>query len=600
MKNRIAKIVTSLVAVVLCFATLIGSTYAWFTDSATSSNNKIVAGTLKVDLELLDKQSGWTSIKNDNAPLFDYEKWEPGYTDVKILKVENEGSLALKWKARFVSNVALSALAEVIDVYVLPSATEIGYPTRNLDGYELKGTVADFVNTIEQTTYGTLGSNEVAYLGIALKMRETAGNEYQGLNFGGAFDIQILATQVSLENDSFDNSYDQNATYPNASTPVVIPDNAVEGATFKAGAVETNVSADFLNDLSGEVTKIQLVATNPEVKADGSLNYDSIEFVDQNGNKVGISGREYFEVRINVQGYFTAGQTLKIYHDDVMITEAIVDADGYAVYQTNHFCKVTLTEKVYVTVEYADGYSKNFNSLAKAMRYGYSGGEGTIIVKEDITESMDYLEGNIVCGKECGVTITNTIVDEWIYCDDTNFTIGEGITYTATGYGSGIFLYGDDCVINGTVIVDAYYQRYADTKLTINAPGSLTVKTETFILRYTDNDGNAGIYVNGDNDDSTVELKLAVAYFYQGMISIKDGTFVVGTYWQTNTTDGTGSANLVLDNSKMTVTVNEHDFKAFGNATVTLINGSLLNCAGGVVTTNEISVDQTSSVVKAR
>jgi hypothetical protein len=84
------------------------------------------------------------------------------------------------------------------------------------------------------------------------------------------------------------------------------------------------------------------------------------------------------------------------------------------------------------------------------------------------------------------------------------------------------------------------------------------------------------------------------------MISAKDATLVVGTYWQTNETDGTGSANLVLDNSKLTVTVNEHNFKATGNSTVTLKNGSVLDVARGIEITNEISVDETSTVKSAR
>ena len=79
-KLNVKTLIASVIAIVICFTTLIGSTYAWFTDSATSSNNKIIAGTLKVDLELLDKQNGWKSIKNDNTPIFDCDKWEPGYT----------------------------------------------------------------------------------------------------------------------------------------------------------------------------------------------------------------------------------------------------------------------------------------------------------------------------------------------------------------------------------------------------------------------------------------------------------------------------------------------------------------------------------------
>ncbi|MBE7068788.1 MAG: hypothetical protein E7381_05755, partial [Clostridiales bacterium] len=210
-------LLTSALALTLSSSMLVGTTFAWFTDSVTSTGNKIVAGTLKVDLELLGKD-GWKSIKESKAPIFNYDNWEPGYTDVKILKVENEGSLALKWKAKFVSDEELSALANVIDVYVNPSETELTYPTDRTvigAGYEYVGTVADFVNTIEETTYGTLKADgetgDEAYLGIALKMQESAGNEYQGMSLGD-FDIQIVATQLAYEGDSFGTDYDEDAS----------------------------------------------------------------------------------------------------------------------------------------------------------------------------------------------------------------------------------------------------------------------------------------------------------------------------------------------------------------------------------------------------
>ena len=210
---RTISIIINVIAIVVISAILIGSTFAWFTDSVISGGNKIQSGTLKVDLELLDKEDGWVSLKDDSDPIFNYDRWEPGYTDIKILKVENEGTLALKWKAKFVSDDELSALAEVIDVYVLPSNQELSYPAdRDLDGYSCIGTVADFVNSIETTTTGTLAAGEVAYLGIALKMRTNVGNEYQGLDLGGDFDIVIVATQLSSESDGFNNGYDEGAS----------------------------------------------------------------------------------------------------------------------------------------------------------------------------------------------------------------------------------------------------------------------------------------------------------------------------------------------------------------------------------------------------
>lgn len=214
-------LIASILVLCLCFTSLIGTTFAWFTDSVTSSGNKIVSGTLKVDLELLDKEtSTWSSVKENNDPIFTYQNWEPGYVDAKVLKVENEGTLALKWKAKFTSADQLTDLANVIDVYVyawgvLADASSVGYPAdRALANYTRVGTLAEFVNTIESTTYGNLLAGESAYLGIALKMQEGAGNEYQDMDLGGAFDIQIVATQMASENDSFGPDYDEGAQFP--------------------------------------------------------------------------------------------------------------------------------------------------------------------------------------------------------------------------------------------------------------------------------------------------------------------------------------------------------------------------------------------------
>ena len=216
MKKNIKRIslIANIFAIIITSIMLIGSTFAWFTDSVTSSGNKIQAGTLTIDLELRDADGNWNSIKDSQKAIFDYANWEPGYTDVKILKVENEGSLALKWKAQFVSDQQLSDLADVIDVYVLPSVTEPEFPTRDLDGYSYAGTVADFVNTIEATTNGILLAGEEAYLSIVLVMRNV-GNEYQGKDLAGSFDIRIVATQLNAEDDAIDNNYDKDAAFGN-------------------------------------------------------------------------------------------------------------------------------------------------------------------------------------------------------------------------------------------------------------------------------------------------------------------------------------------------------------------------------------------------
>ena len=273
-RNTRRALLMSALSLVLCMSMLIGSTFAWFTDSVTSSGNKIQSGTLKLDLELLDKESGnWNSIKEDETALFNYNKWEPGYTETKVLKVENEGSLALKWYAKFVSTAEVTKLADAIDVYVRAygvlddaDAASVAYPSdRNLDGYTKVGTLAEFINTIETTTYGSLEAGESAYLGLALKMQEEAGNVYQGLDLAGAFDIQILATQLDYESDSFSDDYDANLdamtsgvsrVLSDGSTAFYYSDESGYGGRVRLTALPENHGSEYVvpaevNDLGG-------------------------------------------------------------------------------------------------------------------------------------------------------------------------------------------------------------------------------------------------------------------------------------------------------------------------------------------------------------
>ena len=116
MRQTKRALLISIVVMLVCLCMFTSTTWAWFTDEVTSAENKIQAGNLKVDLELLDKETGiWNSLKESKAPIFNYDRWEPGYVDAKILKIENEGSLALKWVAKFYSKNQLS-----LRVLVLP------------------------------------------------------------------------------------------------------------------------------------------------------------------------------------------------------------------------------------------------------------------------------------------------------------------------------------------------------------------------------------------------------------------------------------------------------------------------------------------------
>ena len=83
------------ISLLLCLSMFVGTTFAWFTDSVSSLNNKIVAGNLDVELYWSTNASNWDKVDKDTN-VFTKELWEPGHTQVVYLKVVNEGTLALK------------------------------------------------------------------------------------------------------------------------------------------------------------------------------------------------------------------------------------------------------------------------------------------------------------------------------------------------------------------------------------------------------------------------------------------------------------------------------------------------------------------------
>ena len=197
--------------VILLISLCVGVTYAFLTDSATSSDNKIQFGTMTTDLMVLNENGGtWLSIKGDRNSVFNSGEWTPGQTEVKILQFKNSGNLALQWQAKIVCQNELSELAEVIDVYVKVGDAQMSYPAdkANLGSdWILVGTLDEFVHNAPAFVSGDFLPQESDYFGIALRMQNDAGTEYQSISLGG-FYFEIQTLQLSHEEDFFDNQYD--------------------------------------------------------------------------------------------------------------------------------------------------------------------------------------------------------------------------------------------------------------------------------------------------------------------------------------------------------------------------------------------------------
>ena len=97
-------LLTSIMALVMCVVMLVGTTFAWFTDTASTGVNKIQAGNLDVKLMYSTDMAEWKEATDQTKLFDDNALWEPGYTQVVYLKVVNAGNLALKYEAGFSKN----------------------------------------------------------------------------------------------------------------------------------------------------------------------------------------------------------------------------------------------------------------------------------------------------------------------------------------------------------------------------------------------------------------------------------------------------------------------------------------------------------------
>lgn len=197
-KNTKRALLSSVMALFLCFAMLLGTTYAWFTDSVTSGSNIIQSGTLDVDL--VDEEGNSMEgqiIEFVAADGRDSSKilWEPGCTyKTEPVYVVNKGTLDLKYNILVNGIVGDAKLLEVIEWTVTIDGVEIDMYT-----YENKLLAGEKSGAIVLTGH----------------MKETAGNEYMNLTASG-ISISVFATQLTSENDSFDDQYDKDATYYDA------------------------------------------------------------------------------------------------------------------------------------------------------------------------------------------------------------------------------------------------------------------------------------------------------------------------------------------------------------------------------------------------
>ena len=356
----------SLFALALCIVLLIGTTFAWFTDTASTGVNKIQSGNLKVGLEYKDANGKWQDATKTTLDFVKAEKgqgeeilWEPGCTyKLPELRIVNNGNLALKYKIQINGFNGDTKLNDVIDW-----TYKVGNEDYALDTE--KHLAAKSGNT---ASYDTLT--------IQGHMQESAGNEYQGLTLEG-ITITVYATQDTVEYDSIDNQYDKDAQY----TETIAEGKAFTGKeTISTGIIATKPNAIAVKAIGADADVTITGGT-----FDGGSGGNNICVAAANGAKVTIKG-----------GTFTVGGDANGIGNSVVYSQGgnIVIEGGF--FQTDYNYR---------------GYYYVLNQS--------NGNPGTITVKGgtfvnyDPSKGDDNLGGNFVAGGYKVTSETKANGDVW-------------------------------------------------------------------------------------------------------------------------------------------------------------------------------------------
>ena len=248
-KSTKRALVSSALAILMCTAMLIGTTFAWFTDTASTGVNTIRAGMLKVDIvdkdgkSIKDKSMDFRNVEGSKDIL-----WEPGVTfKTDSFAVKNIGNLALKFKLILNGVTGDSELLDVIKF----SVVKVGSTDTDKGEAISLDTFEGVLKTKDETS-------DLYY--IEGHMAEEAGNKYQDKSLEG-LGITVVATQYTYEKDSINDQYDAEATYP-----------AVD-QTELAALLNDGKSATLAKDLDPEKT----ITVNGDVKSTLDLDGKNIE-----------------------------------------------------------------------------------------------------------------------------------------------------------------------------------------------------------------------------------------------------------------------------------------------------------------------------------
>ena len=583
-------LLTSVMALVMCVVMLVGTTFAWFTDTASTGVNKIVSGNLKVDIvdehneSLVGKTLSFKDVNGKTDIL-----WEPGATFfTQGFKIANEGNLALKYKVVVSGITGDTGLLKVMKFDVVSAMTKTG-------------SEVNFDTTPGQLLPSAAGTPSVSDTTYYLRghMDENAGNEYKNMTLTG-ISVTVYATQLNSEFDSFGNDYDKDAEYSA---------DVWDGTSATADELAAATSGTTVTIDSGELLAALTEAVNGGNAYEG-YTIKLTKNIDLNGNEwtpIGVKDGNKFK------GVFD-GQNRKV------LNLKIENGPDYAAF----FGAIEDATVKNLTVEGSvkganvagiaarvDGGSKVINCTNRATVTGTNKAAG-ITVK---IEANDALLENCVNEGDVSCNTNNGAAGVVVYAQNGKFTIKNcvnngnvtalragGIVYNVSDNGNGLIT---GCVnkgnitSNGEKVAGIVSMNSVGTNLTISDcknVGNISGQDASSIccMEYAHEDGklntNSGVisasrirYISESSADIDGNVGANIDIFIGSNATISGGEYAGSiTNRGVLTIDGGRFTSVPNFFNEGKLTVNSGDFGEIrtNNAGVTEINGGKIAWLG--------------------
>ena len=508
LKSKKSALLLSFTSLLLCFAMLAGSTFAWFTDTATTGVNKITSGNLHVEIQnkagtKIEKLE-WVTKEGTAIDKQDDILWEPGCTYLLTpFKIVNTGNLALKYKIVITGLDGDSPLLDVIKFT-----------------YKVGGVESLLNEEGHLTAKGTAGAS-TDMITVSAHMDETANNDYQDKTLENV-KFTVYATQDTVENDSYGPTYDKNATYYPVLDAAGLKDALVNGGEIQV-VEDVRTSGEDTVEARMTVSKPTTLQLDKKIISPDNMGNNEDNFValivdadttinagPEGGIDTGTNGGYAINVRngakltINSGDYYGGGTAVQVQEGELIINGGFFAVEPYS------------------------NPTYGYNFLLNCIDGNYKNGTAKIIVKGGTFVNFDpsnntaegagtnfVADGYSVISEQHGADTWYTVVRAADSEDTLKAAIEEGAPY--------IQLTGDISICeNGSVAFDKDFvldgnghSVYAKEQLkilggdvvfrdvTFSSPRALFVKGANFVMEETatiesEVDGNAAIWLYGN------------------------------------------------------------------------------------------------------